>query len=245
MTALSITSASRSAPRESRAPASRARRAARASQAVRASRSLASRFRPPASAARRSRSSRQPRPRSAIDLGDQRAEPAVDVVRLDGQRGRHPAEQLGDLLDRRRVERRGDATVASMPLAASSSAAAQRPRGRSRPIDQDAASPPSRDRARGARARSVRRGPGTRERRPCRSGSRPGRAAIRCVAAPRAPASASAGAIDRHPGLRAHHRDVLEREVGDARCGRSRSRRRRRRCAPAARAATGPLRMNS
>ena len=191
------------------------------------------------------RSSRQPRPRSAIDLGDQRAEAAVAVVGLDRERDRHRVQQLGQIVVGRGVEAghdrdRGlDAPLASSSAAAATASWAIAPDRQ----DRDVRALAARSRARPSSKRPSRPGSGVAA--ACRPGSRPAPPGRRSRAAAARACSRVGGGDDGHRRLRAHHGEVLERVVGDARCGRSRSRRRRRRCAPAGRAATGPLRMNS
>ena len=152
-------------------------------------------------------------PVSAIDLGDERAEAAVDVVRLDGDRERDAAQRRRPgPRSARGSGRRDDEARSPCPEPRASVDGARRPRARS-----------SRWRRarRRARRRSARRAPSrsgrrARHRRPSRLAEPevdgPGQLA-RLATQRRARLREVGRRDDGHPRLRAHHRDVLERVV--------------------------------
>ena len=164
------------------------------------------------------RTSRQPSPRSAIDLGDERAEAAGRVVRLDRERERRRSasssarSSTGDGLQRATTT----ATVASMPRAAEQLGGLDAPRAAIVPErdERDVAPSPI---VLGAAEREAPVEPGATgvvvlaER-----GSRRARAAPRSRASAARVCAGSAGATTVMPGCTRISADVLERVVGDA-----------------------------
>ena len=160
----------------------------------------------PGGARRRSGRQRQPRPALGDDLGDERAEAAVTVVRLDGDGERDAAS------DARRAPRPAPGSGRPRRRAARSPAlrlrAARRPRPAScaiEPVGDDRDVAPVADLLDARRARSARRGPA-----PAAlvlAEPEVDRARRRLGSSHAAPARACVGVRGRedgHPGLRAH-----------------------------------------
>ena len=157
------------------------------------------------------RTTRQPEPALGDDLRHERAEPARQVVRLDGHRERGASQRAGQRVRRRGAQARGDHEP-SMPAA--------------RLEELDRRDGLVRDRA-GGDDRDVPTGTDLLDRAEPESTVEPGHRLGLVLAEPEVDGSRHGAARDQggagllvvggrehgHPGLRAHHGDVLERVV--------------------------------